>query len=332
LQDGQASSTPCALLPCAHTRTHRRTKTFYSKKYGIDLPRFTHKSTAIVYASTREDDTIRYHSLHDNKYLQYFRGHAARVVSLEMSAVDDGFMSAGLDRTVRLWDLRAPQCRGLLHVPAPAVVAYDASGVVFAVGLAQHQRVLLYDAANFDRAPFLTITLDDPSLRAVSYPPRPILMTSLAFSPSGRLLLAGCSGDAHYVLDSFEGHVLAKLEGAVGLVRRGRWLGSSSVMVPEKGASGEEVAWTPDSKFVLGGGADGRVHVWDMSSVPAEVDKDWAGPMIRLQPVASLDGHPGAARAVKFNPRFAMLASAGAELVGALFPRSPFSLADAVLV
>jgi len=49
-----------------------------SKKYGIDLPRFTHRSTNIIYASTKEDDTIRYHSLHDNKYLQYFRGHKKR--------------------------------------------------------------------------------------------------------------------------------------------------------------------------------------------------------------------------------------------------------------
>ena len=83
----------------------RQVKILYSKKYGVDLPRFTHKNTAILHASTKEDDTVRYHSLHDNKYLQYFKGHRGRVISLEMSPVDDGFMSGSLDKTVRLWDI-----------------------------------------------------------------------------------------------------------------------------------------------------------------------------------------------------------------------------------
>lgn len=68
----------------------RHVKTLASKKYGVDLPRFTHRNTTIIYASTKEDDTIRYHSLHDNKYLQYFRGHKKkwvmyyRILSLDM--------------------------------------------------------------------------------------------------------------------------------------------------------------------------------------------------------------------------------------------------------
>lgn len=56
----------------------RAVKTLHSKKYGVDIPRFTHKSSTILYASTKEDDTIRYHSLHDNKYLQYYKGHKKR--------------------------------------------------------------------------------------------------------------------------------------------------------------------------------------------------------------------------------------------------------------
>lgn len=52
-------------------------------------------------------DTIRYLSLHDNKYLRYFKGHKSRVTSLCMSPEDDTFMSASEDKTVRLWDLRS---------------------------------------------------------------------------------------------------------------------------------------------------------------------------------------------------------------------------------
>ena len=40
------------------------------------------------------DFTLRYHSLHDNQYLRYFRGHSARITALAMSPKNDLFMSA----------------------------------------------------------------------------------------------------------------------------------------------------------------------------------------------------------------------------------------------
>ncbi|KAG6844951.1 hypothetical protein H0H87_002065 [Tephrocybe sp. NHM501043] len=276
-------------------------------------------SSAIIHASTKEDDTIRYHSLHDNKYLQYFRGHKGKVVSLEVSPVDDGFMSGALDKTVRLWDLRAPNCRGMLTLPSYPIVAYDITSLVFAVAVNHYSRILLYDPNNYDKAPFLTITLEDPTLAQISYPPRPIYMTSLSFSSNSKFILVGCSGDAHYILDAYEGHLLAKLEGYVGLERRS--LSAPPSIEPAKGSSGEEVSWTPDSKYVIGGSLDGKVLVWDVqgllplgnSPIDAKV------PLKRIQPLVALDGHPGPSRCVKFNPRIAMLCTAGSELVSRKF-------------
>ncbi|KII89785.1 hypothetical protein PLICRDRAFT_90963 [Plicaturopsis crispa FD-325 SS-3] len=294
-------------------KSGKHLKTLYSKKYGVDLPRFTHKNTAILHASTKEDDTIRYHSLHDNKYLQYFKGHKGKVISLEMSPVDDGFMSGSMDKTVRLWDLRAPNCRGLLNLPSTPIVAYDATGVVFAVAVNNYSRILVYDQANFDKTPFLVITLEDPTLALVSYPPRAIYMTSMSFSSNGKYILIGCSGDAHYVLDAFEGHLLAKLEGHKGLERRK--LGENLTIDPVKGTSGEEVSWTPDSKYVVGGSLDGRVCVWDVQNLPTRSGPvDLKLPPRRIQPLSILDGHPSPSRCVKFNPRYAMMCTAGSEL------------------
>ncbi|KAF8072024.1 WD40-repeat-containing domain protein [Lyophyllum atratum] len=288
-------------------------RTLHSKKYGVDLPRFTHRNTAIVHASTKEDDTIRYHSLHDNKYLQYFKGHKAKVISLEVAPIDDGFMSGSLDKTVRLWDLRAPTCRGLLTVPSIPIIAYDATGIVFAVAVNHYSRILLYDQNNYDKAPFLTITLEDPTLSLISYPPRPIYMTSMSFSSNGKFLLVGCSGDAHYIMDAYEGHLLAKLEGHVGLERRS--ISAPPSIEPAKGSSGEEVSWTPDSKYVVGGSLDGKVLVWDVQSLQTKTGPiDLKAPPTRIQPLVSLDGHPGPSRCVKFNPRVAMLCTAGSEL------------------
>ncbi|KAG6832815.1 hypothetical protein H0H92_009434 [Tricholoma furcatifolium] len=288
-------------------------KSLYSKKYGVDLPRFTHRNTAILHASTKEDDTIRYHSLHDNKYLQYFKGHKEKVISLEVSPMDDGFMSGSLDKTVRLWDLRAPTCRGLLTLPSIPIVAYDTSALVFAVAVNHYSRILLYDFNNFDKAPFLTITLEDPTLAQISYPPRQIYMTSLAFSSNSKFLLVGCSGDAHYILDAYEGHLLAKLEGHVGFERRS--VSAPPSIEPVKGTSGEEVGWTPDSKYVIGGSLDGKVLVWDVQNLEGKTGPvDLKIPPRKIQPLVSLDGQPGISRCVKFNPRYAMLCTAGTEL------------------
>ncbi|KAH8118127.1 WD40 repeat-like protein [Phellopilus nigrolimitatus] len=275
-------------------KSGKHIKTLHSKKYGVDLPRFTHKNTAIVYASTKEDDTIRYHSLHDNKYLQYFKGHKARVITLEVSPINDGFMSGSVDRTVRLWDLRTPNCRGLLHLPSSPLVAYDSSGLVFAVAINNFSRILLYDMNNFDK--------------------EPIYMTSLSFSSNGKYLLVGTSGNAHYILDAFEGHLLAKLEGHVGLERTR--LEANLSLNPAKGISGEEVSWTPDSKFVVGGSLDGKICIWDVQNLPVYTDEpiDLSRAPKILTPISALDGHPGPTRCVKFNPRFAMMATAGAEL------------------
>lgn len=231
-----------------------------------------------------------------------------------MSPVDDTFMSSSMDHTVRLWDLRAPTCRGLLNLPAPSIVAYDSSGVVFAIAVNHYSRILLYDHANFDKAPFLTITLEDPTLSLVSYPPRAIYITSMAFSSNGKYLLIGCSGDAHYVMDAFEGHLLAKLEGHVGLERRR--LDAPQGIEPQRGCSGEEVSWTPDSNYVLGGSLDGRVCVWDLQNLQTKTGAiDLKAPPLRLQPIAKMDGHPSPSRCLKFNPRLAMMCTAGAELV-----------------
>ncbi|CAA7266918.1 unnamed protein product [Cyclocybe aegerita] len=294
-------------------KTGKSIKTFYSKKYGVDLPRFTHKNSAIIHASTKEDDTLRYHSLHDNKYLQYFRGHKEKVISLEVSPIDDGFMSGSMDKTVRLWDLRSPSCRGLLTLPSYPIVAYDATGMVFAVAVNHYSRILLYDQANFDKAPFITITLDDPTLARISFPPRPIFMTSLTFSANGKYLLVGCSGAAHYVLDAFDGTMIAKLEGHVGLERKS--LNVQQSIEPTKGISGEEVSWTPDSKYVISGSLDGRVFIWDIQNIPPQrPDSERQSSPMRLQPLTVLDGHPGPSRCVKFNSRFAMMCTAGHEL------------------
>ena len=115
-------------------------------------------------------------------------------------------------------------------------------------------------------------------------------------------------------MDAFGGHLLAKLEGHKGLERRR--LDAQQTMEPSRGCSGEEVSWTPDSKFVVSGSLDGKICVWDVSNLERKEGPVNVKAEVRpLQPFTTLEGHPGPTRCVKFNPRLAMMASAGAELV-----------------
>lgn len=82
-------------------------KLLNSFKYGINKSIFTHSKSNIIHNSTKLNHHLRYLSLHDNNYLRYFKGHSQQVTSLQLSPSDDTFISAAIDDTVRLWDIRS---------------------------------------------------------------------------------------------------------------------------------------------------------------------------------------------------------------------------------
>lgn len=131
----------------------RSVKEIYSKKYGVGIVRFTHRKTNVLYSGTKGEDVIRYLSLHDNAYLRYFHGHDGPISALEMSPLDDTFMSGARNDTVRIWDLRSPSCAGALKCEGRPMLAIDPQGVVFAVAL-NNRHIRLYDLKNFADVPY----------------------------------------------------------------------------------------------------------------------------------------------------------------------------------
>uniref|UniRef100_A0A674ARS5 Twinfilin n=1 Tax=Salmo trutta TaxID=8032 RepID=A0A674ARS5_SALTR len=233
-------------------------RTLYSKKYGVDLIRYTHAANTVVYSSNKIDDTIRYLSLHDNKYIRYFPGHNKRVTALSMSPVDDTFISGSLDKTIRLWDLRSPNCQGLMHLQGKPVCSFDPEGLIFAAGV-NSEMVKLYDLRSFDKGPFATFKLQYD---------RTCEWTGLKFSNDGKLILVSTNGGALRLLDAFKGAVMHSFGG---------YNNSKAVTL--------EASFSPDSQFIMIGSEDGKIHVWNAESgmKVAVLDGKHTGPVTCLQ-------------------------------------------------
>ncbi|XP_038054439.1 WD repeat-containing protein 82-like [Patiria miniata] len=249
-------------------------KTLYSKKYGVDMIRFTHAVNTVIYTSNKMDDNIRYLSLHDNKYIRYFSGHTKKVVSLSMSPIDDSFLSGSLDKTVRLWDLRSPNCQGLMHLQGRPVASFDPEGLIFACGV-NSELIKLYDLRSFDKGPFTTFRLQQD---------RDCDWTSLKFSADGKLILISTNGAVIRLVDAFSGQPKQTFMGHLN--QKGLLLESS---------------FSPDAKYVLSGSQDGKVHVWNAENGTKTAvleSKHCESPM----------------HCVQFNPKFMMLATAAQHM------------------
>uniref|UniRef100_A0A6M2DJP4 Putative histone H3 lys4 methyltransferase complex and rna cleavage factor ii complex n=1 Tax=Xenopsylla cheopis TaxID=163159 RepID=A0A6M2DJP4_XENCH len=211
-------------------------RTVNSKKYGVDLIHFTHAKNTAIHSSTKVDDTIRYLSLHDNKYIRYFQGHTKKVVSLCLSPIEDTFLSGSLDKSLRLWDLRSPNCQGLMHLAGRPVAAFDPEGLVFAAGV-NSESIKLYDLRSFDKGPFVTFKLNHE---------RECDWTGLKFSRDGKTILISTNGSMIRLIDAFHGTPLQTFTGH---------LNNKGIPI--------EASYSPDSQFIFSGSTDGRVHVWN---------------------------------------------------------------------
>ncbi|XP_057417511.1 protein ANTHESIS POMOTING FACTOR 1 isoform X3 [Lotus japonicus] len=213
-------------------------KTINSKKYGVDLVCFTSHPTTVIYSSKNGwDESLRLLSLHDNKYLRYFKGHLDRVVSLSLCSRKDCFISGSLDRTVLLWDQRAEKCQGLLHVQGRPAISYDDQGLVFAVAFGGCIR--MFDPRMYEKGPFETFFVEGDISDA----------NVVKFSNDGRLVLFTTVDGRIHVLDSFRGTLL-----------------STYNVTPVSCNSTLEASFSPEGMFVISGSGDGRICAWNARS------------------------------------------------------------------
>lgn len=287
------------------TATGKYNKTVPSQKYGCDLARFTHSKDNILYASTKENDSLRYLSLEDNSFIRYYKGHTQRVTSLNVSPINDMFISTAMDHELRIWDVRSANCQGLLNLPAPLLASIDPTGLIFGVVSHPLGAISLYDLRDFDKQPFIsTFINDDTYLEKFSYPPKMREFTKFEFSSDGKLILLGTRGHSHYIIDAFN------------LKIKYRLIGHSQIHydTPTSG----NICFSPDGKFVVCSSSDSHLIIWDIGSDEV-LNKSKGDLIISIKPdryITVPDSQIKLGQSlVQFNPKFALLATGDNELV-----------------
>jgi COMPASS component SWD2 len=154
---------------------------------------------------------------------------------------------------------------------------------VFAVACTSSGTVLLYDARNYDKAPFATVDIVE-QCRKVDSQCLNKGWTKLEFSNDGKSLLVGTRGNGHFLLDAFEGTLKAYLQNI---------------------ESSGECCFAPDGRYVLSGSKK-DVLVWDTMAAPNDnkvLEPSWTLPDKREAAVLA------------FNPRYNFFATADQELL-----------------
>ncbi|KAH7419310.1 WD repeat-containing protein-like protein [Cadophora sp. MPI-SDFR-AT-0126] len=283
-------------------------KPLLSHKYGVSHAMFSHAQGCIIHASTKINNTIRYLSTHDNSYMRYFEGHEDTVTCLSLHPGQDNFLSCSEDNTLRIWDASTKNACGKLNLNGAYLSAWDPSGNVFAVASPTASSILLYDFRNYDKAPFSTFDMlpylqEMPKSTSKGW-------NKLEISNDGKHILLGTTGQGHFLLDAFDGHLKASLRRERGGVKRlcggdhnpeGISSSSNEFLYPSSG----DACFTPDGRYVISGSRGQNVLVWDTLA---------AAPERFLAPIHELE-YTGDSAVIAFNPRYNFFATADKEVV-----------------
>jgi RNA polymerase sigma factor (sigma-70 family) len=214
------------------------------------------------------DGTVRFWDLEGGKELNRYEGHEGTVYGLDVSADGKLLLTGGEDSTMRLWDLETGKevRRFAGHEGRVRAVAFSADGKWAVSGTVLGDATLrIWDVETGNElSKYAVAGAPARNRRAIGvlkaggfggfgpggfgpfpFPDEPGGIASVAFSPDGKLVLAGCMDNVLRVFElstgkerKFEGHT-QQLHGAV---------------------------FTPDGRRILSGSYDKTVRLWDVES------------------------------------------------------------------
>eukprot|EP01031_Cornospumella_fuschlensis_P032295 gene32295-39055_t len=287
-------------------------KKIHCKSAGVGHVKFSHHEQCVLVTPRLRPHDIRYLSLYDNRYLNIFQGHTEYITSLSMCPVDDTFLTASEDKTIRRWDIVSG--KQTMHITLPSVynspmVSFDCSGLVYGVhaqnAKTSHHTIRLYDA-RFTSEPFQDISpVFELYKAALSVESMGMSgdggvdadrvckseWHAFSFSNEGNYLLCNTDTEVLWVLDGFRPDVTP-----VPIVTRRNEYGS------KLGA-----CYSTDDKYIFTGSGDSDLLVLDAKT----------GDLC-----ATLMGHTSSVTQVASNPMYQIIAS-GCVNIALWMPTSP---------
>jgi WD40 repeat protein len=236
-------------------------------------------------ASASLDTTVRVWNVADGAVRVTLTGHTDWVFGVTWSPDGTHIASGGTDATVRVWDAASGEEVAVLegHEDSVTAVAWSPDGALIASGSAD-QSVRLWDAASYEELAALEEHGD--GVTALAWSPDGMLLasagwdfavriwdlsggagaadqraelkavvaekagpqafTSVAWSPDGTLIAAGCRDRAIHVWAAASEDEVVVLEGHTDDVFA--------------------VAWSPDGTTLLSAALDGTVRAWDVAA------------------------------------------------------------------
>ena len=261
-------------------------------------------------ASGSSDNTIRFWDIGDadspRQIGQPLTGHTESVYSVDLSPNGELLASGSVDETIILWDVRDPQAPKQIGQPLTGhetfvkAVAFSPDGQILASGDLDN-KILLWNV----RTPEAPERIGGPlpgHTNAHSGLDKPI--TSLSFSPDGRILASGSRDSTIILWDISVPETPTQI---------GEPMTHSYVV--------ECIAFSPDGRMLASGAQDNRVILWDVSN-PDDSR--------RLAP--PLDAHLESVSGLAFSPDGLFLASGSFDNRTIVWdistPESPLQMGD----
>lgn len=176
-----------------------QTNVIHLRKYGCGVVDFVDNDNQnILISSKKRDHIIRPLNIETKSYGTYYVGHRDFLSSLCVHRSSGLFLSASMDKTVRLWDTRSPRGVSVATFDGSPVCAWDPSGVLFGVGVDSHQ-IQLFDIRGLDNGPFCSFVWNKEFNCE---------WNSLKFSSDGKQILISTNGTKLRVVDSIYGKIV----------------------------------------------------------------------------------------------------------------------------